>query len=106
MISENHHHYVFGIEIDLLNDSDVKWLEEQNKKSHSKVENKNRSTYVDVLNGTMLLPDEQVSKEDAKEIINITFKCLSAHWQSESLTNPIVISANKANSADTKKRRG
>ena len=106
VISENHHHYVFGIEIDLLNDSDVKWLEEQNEKSYSKVENKNRSTYVDVVNGKVLLPHEQVSKENAKEIINIAFECLKAHWQSESLTNPIVMAANKANSADAKKRRG
>jgi AbiV family abortive infection protein len=97
VISENHHHYVFGIEIDLINDSDLNWLNEQNKKSHIKVENKNRSTYVDVLNGKTLLPHEQVTQEDAKEMIEITFKCLSAHWQSESLTNPIVRAANNAN---------
>jgi len=97
VISENYHHYVFGIELELINDSDIKWLDEQNTKSHSKVENKNRSTYVDILNGKILLPQEQVSQEDAKEMIEIAFKCLSAHWQSESLTNPIVIAANKAN---------
>ena len=79
---------------------------EQNKKSHLKVENKNKSTYVDVLNGKILLPHEQFTENDAKEMIDIAFKCLSAHWQSESLTNPIVIAANKANSADAKKRRG
>ena len=97
VISENYHHYVFGIELDLINDSDLKWLNAQNKKSHSKVENKNRSTYVDVLSGKILLPQEQVSKEDAKKIIKITFKNLSTHWESESLTNPILGAANKTN---------
>ena len=106
VISENHHHYVFGIELDLLNDSDVKWLEEQNQKSLSKVGMKNSSTYVDVENGNVLLPHEKISKEDAKVMIEMSLKCLGAHWQSESLTNPIVIAANKANSADAKKRRG
>jgi len=58
---------------------------------------KNRSTYVDILNGKVLLPQEQVSQEDAKEMIEMAFNCLSAHWQSESLTNPVVSTANKAN---------
>ncbi|MEB3190533.1 MAG: hypothetical protein VKL42_09355 [Snowella sp.] len=49
-----------------------------------------------------MLPEEQFSPEDAKELIERAFNSLKAHWQSESLTNPIIIAASKAISADEK----
>jgi len=104
--SEDYHHYVFGLEPDLLRNSDVKWLDEQKKQSRAKVDRKNESTYVDVIDGDIMLPAEQVSSEDAVKLIERAFNSLKAHWQSESLTNPIIVVANAANSADAKKPRG
>ena len=103
--SEDFHHYVFALEADLLGNSDVKWLEKQKEKARSKVDEKNRSTYVDVVEGKIVLPAEQVSAEKAKDMIERAFKSLTAHWQSESLTNPIIVAANKANLADAKRTR-
>ena len=97
VISENHHHYVFGIEPDVENNSDVKWLNEQNEKSHSKVNYKNKSTYVDVVNGEVMLPSEQITEQDAKQMIDRAFSSLSAHWKSELISNPILVKANNAN---------
>lgn len=93
--SEDYHHYVFGLEPDLLRNSDVKWLEKQ--KSPSKVDKKNKSTYVDVVDGKIILPVEQISAEEAQELIDRALKSLTAHWLSESFTNPIIVAANKAN---------
>lgn len=103
MESEDFHHYVFGLDADILRNTDIRWLEEQNK--HTKVNRKNNSTYVDVIDGKIMLPAEQISSNDAAELIERAFDSLKAHWLSESLTNPIIIAANEANSADAKKPR-
>ena len=98
--SEDFHHYVFGIEPDLLMNSDVKWLNDQKEQSRSKVDRKNESTYVDVVEGKIMLPAEQISPEDAIKLIERAFNSLKAHWQSESLTNPIITAANKSINSD------
>ena len=61
---------------------------------------------MDVVDGEIKLPPEQVTREDANELLERAFNSLKAHWQSESLTNPIITEANKANSADAEKPRG
>ena len=102
--SEVFHHYVFGIDSDPIENKDFKWLEKEKEESHLKIDKKNESTYVDVVEGKIKLPSEQVTLKDASDLIEIAFNSLKAHWLSESQTNPIVILANKATSADLKKR--
>lgn len=95
VISENYHHYLFGLEIDLIRDTDIKWLEEQNETSKLQVINKNNSTYVDVADGQFKSPHEQISEEGAKLMKEYAFSCLKAHWYSESLSNPILVALKK-----------
>lgn len=91
--SQNHHYYTFGIEPDLLNDSDVKWLEKAQSKVNQSFEKKNLATYVDARNGEFLLPSEQITQNECKELVELAFDCLRSHWHSETLTNPILIEA-------------
>lgn len=100
--SEDYHHYIFGIEPDLLRNSDVKWLDSQFKKSREKVDMKNKSTYVDVIDGDIIMPAKQISPDDAVELIEKAFDALKTHWNSELLTNPIVVVDNGVNSAGAK----
>ncbi len=88
--SEDHHHYVFGLESDLLNNSDVKWLAEQKSRLFAKVNKKNMATYVDTIKGNVLLPLKEISSAEAKELIARTHDSLKAHWQSESFSNPVI----------------
>ncbi len=94
--SDDSHQYVFGIELDLLGDTDLKWLEAARVDSKDRVTRKNNSTYVGVQDGNVISPVEQITQEQAVEMLERAFKSLRAHWQAESLTNPIVVSANRA----------
>jgi AbiV family abortive infection protein len=76
--SQNHHYYMFGLEPDLLRDSDLKWLEFAQEKVDQSFEKKNLATYVDVKSGEFLLPREQISESDCKELVDLAFKCLRA----------------------------
>jgi AbiV family abortive infection protein len=98
--SDDFHHYVFGIELDLLRNSDLKWLEAASLASKDRVEQKNNSTYVDVRDGKVISPLEQITKEQAVEMLERAFRSLRAHWQTERLTNPMVYSAKEASNTD------
>lgn len=99
--SDNFHQYVFSIELDLLRDSDLKWLETASAVSKDRVNQKNNSTYVGVQDGNVISPLEQITKEQAVEMLDRAVSSLRAHWRAESLTNPIVVAANKALNTDT-----
>lgn len=53
--SDDFHQYVFGIELDLLRDLDLKWLEAAKVTSKDRVNHKNNSTYVDVQGAAVIL---------------------------------------------------
>lgn len=88
--SQNHHYYTFGLDLDLLRDTDLKWLEVAQQKVDKSFELKNLATYVDVSGGNLLLPQEQISEGASKELLDLAFECLRAHWHSENLTNPVL----------------
>jgi AbiV family abortive infection protein len=88
--SQNGHFYAFGLEADLIRDSDVDWLVEADSRVSRSFQQKNLATYVDVAGKKVLRPNEQISKEDAEKLVQFAFECLRAHWRSESLTNPII----------------
>lgn len=88
--SQNYHYYVFGLETDLQNNSDVEWLEKAKISVSSSFEKKNLATYVDAKNKKFLLPSEQITKDECEELVKFAFECLRAHWHSETLTNPIL----------------
>lgn len=92
--SDDFHQYVFGIEPDLLRDSDLKWLEAANMASTDRVGWKNNSTYVDFQDGSVISPLKQITKEQAFEMLKRAFISLRAHWHTECLTNPLFVSAN------------
>lgn len=88
--SQNHHYYTFGLDLDLLRDTDLKWLRTAQEKVKKSYELKNLATYVDVDGKSFLLPQEQISESASKELLDLAFECLRAHWHSESLTNPVL----------------
>lgn len=88
--SQNHHYYMFGLEPDLLRNTDLKWLESAQAKVDRSFEKKNLATYVDVKKGAFLLPSEQISQSECEELVKLAFECLRAHWHSENITNPIL----------------
>lgn len=94
--SDDFHQYVFGIELDLLHNSDLTWLEEVKSISADRVNRKNNSTYVDVVGKKIVSPLKEITKENAKEMVERAFSSLRAHWHAECLTNPIVKTANTA----------
>ena len=93
--SDDFHQYVFGIEIDLLGDSDLKWLEVARAESKIRVNRKNKSTYVDIYGEIVQSPLDQISKEHAAEMLARAFQSLRVHWQVESITNPLISAANR-----------
>lgn len=88
--SQNHHYYTFGLDVDLLRDTDLKWLNAAQEKVNKSFEMKNLATYVDVNRNNFLLPQEQISESASKELLDLAFECLRAHWHSENLTNPVL----------------
>lgn len=88
--SQNGHFYTFGLDNDIVADTDLQWLLNANKAVPESYSKKNLSTYTDVKDGSILRPDEAVSEGDASRLFNFAFECLRAHWRSERLTNPIV----------------
>ncbi len=87
--SQNGHYYALALEVDLVNDIDVQWLVNANKSTPDTYTKKNLSTYVDTRGGKILRPSEEISQQESEKLISFAFKCLSAHWRSEKLTNPI-----------------
>jgi len=88
--AQNGHFYTFGLEVDLVHDTDLKWLLDANKAVPESYDKKNLSTYVDAKDGKILKPGEAITEAEARKLVGFAFKCLRAHWRSESLTNPIV----------------
>lgn len=88
--SQNYHYYMFGLEPDLFRDSDLKWLEQAQASVNQSFKKKNLATYVEVKEKEFLLPHEQISKIECKELIDLTFECLRAHWLSEKFSNPVL----------------
>lgn len=88
--SQNHHYYTFGLDVDLLRDTDLKWLSTAQEKVDKSFERKNLATYVDVNGNNFLLPQEQISESASKELLDLAFECLCAHWHSENITNPVL----------------
>lgn len=88
--SQNGHFYAFGLDVDLIHDSDVQWLVEANRAVPASYSKKNRSTYVDINGGKILKPGDAITEAEATILIDFAFECLRAHWRSESVTNPIV----------------
>lgn len=98
--SDDFHQYVFGIDLDPLCDSDLKWLEEAKSTSVARVETKNNSTYVDVHGRRIVSPLKVITKEHAEEMVERAFSSLRAHSQTECLTNPIIKTANSSINTD------
>lgn len=88
--SQNHHYYLFGLELDLLRNSDVKWLESAQATVERSFEKKNLATYVDVKAGAFLLPRKEITQSECTELVDLAFECLRAHWHAENLTNPVL----------------
>jgi AbiV family abortive infection protein len=88
--SQNGHYYAFGLDVDLVRDSDVQWLVEANARVSASFQRKNLATYVDARGGEILRPSERISKYDAEKLVQLAFESLRAHWCSESLTNPLI----------------
>ncbi|SEJ44611.1 abortive infection protein, AbiV family [Azotobacter beijerinckii] len=88
--SQNQHYYTFGLDLDLLEDTDLKWLNTAQQKVDKSFNLKNLATYVDVSGKSFLLPGEQISESASKELLDLAFECLRAHWHSENLTNPVL----------------
>lgn len=86
--SENGHLYAFGNGAEGF--ANLHRLLEANSKISESFQMKNRSTYVDVDNGTIARPTEQVSEQAAFNLVDLAFECLCAHQRSEGLTNPIL----------------
>jgi AbiV family abortive infection protein len=99
--SDDFHHYVFGIELDLLRGTDLKWLEEARAMSADRVNLKNNSTYVDIRGTNVISPLDKITEDHAKEMLQRALSSLRAHWHAECLTNPVVIAANGALGAGT-----
>ncbi|MCP9759183.1 AbiV family abortive infection protein [Aquitalea sp. S1-19] len=88
--SQNQHYYTFGLDLDLLRETDLRWLDAAQQKVDKSFELKNLATYVDVRDKYFLLPQEQISESASKELLDLAFECLRAHWHSENLTNPVL----------------
>ncbi len=88
--SQNWHYYMFGLDVDLIRDSDLEWLQSANKAVGESFKKKNLATYVDADNGRVLIPSQEIAKGDATNMVALAFDCLRAHWQSEMLTNPVL----------------
>lgn len=88
--SQNGHFYAFGLEIDLIRDSDLEWLLSANKAVEESFNKKNLATYVDARKGRILIPRSEITEGDAAKMVEFAFACLQAHWRSENLTNPIL----------------
>ena len=95
--SEITHHYVFGIDPCPFN-TDVEWYEAKLKEVKAIYQMKNEATYVDVVNGQVLNPLVRITKEHSERAISEAFDALKAHWTSESLSNPKLISEKVAGS--------
>lgn len=99
--SDDFHQYVFGIELDLIHDSDLKWLKEAGVDSTDRVNRKNKSTYVGIQGKNVISPLEEITKEHAIEMIQRAFNSLRTHWHVESMTNPIILAAIKSRNTNT-----
>ncbi|MCY1278736.1 abortive infection protein, AbiV family [compost metagenome] len=88
--SQNGHFYAFGLEADLIRNSDLEWLSSANKAVEESFKKKNLATYVDARKGRMLVPRKEITEGDAAKMVELAFECLRAHWRSEKLTNPIL----------------
>jgi AbiV family abortive infection protein len=88
--SQNGHFYTFSSSTDLENKSDVEWLISENKEVSEKYHKKNISTYVDVVNGRVLAPLDEIDIIDATKLIDYAVACIKAHEKSESLINPLI----------------
>ena len=78
------------MDLDLLRSTDLKWLNAAQQKVDKSFSLKNLATYVDVDRKSFLLPNEQISESASKELLELAFECLRAHWHSESQTNPVL----------------
>lgn len=88
--SQNGHYYAFGLEPDLIGDSDLNWLLSANKATGESFQKKNLATYVDIKSGDILTPQQEITESEAAKMVQFAFECLRAHWKSENLTNPIL----------------
>lgn len=93
--SDDFHHFTFAIDADLIADRDLRWLKQANDDAPARIDRKNAATYVDVDARKVSSPLEAISKEDATRARERAFASLSAHWQSEKMTNPIAAAALK-----------
>ena len=91
--SDDFHHYVFGIDCDLISDTDLKWIATAKAELKSRVDLKNLSTYVDFDASGPVSPIDAVSKDKAGEMLGRAFKFLRTHWNVERVTNPVVVAA-------------
>lgn len=85
--SQNGHFYAFSLSPDL------EWLITANKEIPETYRKKNISTYVDVVNGKVLAPLDEITKTDAIKLIGYAVACIKAHEKSESLINPQIYEA-------------
>jgi AbiV family abortive infection protein len=90
--SDDMHQYMFGVDLDLVSNSDLEWLVDARKKSAGRVALKNKSTYVDVQDGRMVLPLNEIDVNHATKMLERAFESLRAHWKAETLVNPVLFS--------------
>lgn len=88
--SQNGHFYTFGLDVDLIRNSDLQWLTDANAQVADSFRRKNLATYIDVVDGDILRPVKQITRDDADKLVKFAFECLQAHWRSEGPTNPLV----------------
>lgn len=88
--SQNGHFYAFGLDADIIRNTDVAWLLKANSEISKSYDKKNLATYVDARGSATLRPADAISEDEAKSLVQFAFECLRAHWRSEGLTNPLV----------------
>lgn len=86
--AENMHFYTFGLEIDLVHDTDLAWLKAANEKIEDSYQLKNTATYVDARGAAFSTPVRAISQEMAERLMALAQQCVQSHLLSERLTNP------------------
>ena len=87
---QNGHFYAFGRDPNLPAGTELEWLLTANSNINETYRKKDVSTYVDVVDGKILSPLNEITKVDAETILGYASACVLFHERSESLTNPLI----------------
>ncbi|TZF81966.1 AbiV family abortive infection protein [Cognatilysobacter lacus] len=86
--SQNMHFYMFGLDIDLLRDSDLEWLKDADGRVGDSYQFKNAATYVDSRENSPSTPATAITQDMAEHLVAFAGRCVQSHLISERLTNP------------------